>query len=196
MFPFPHVNIFIILRIIDPTHPNFIEMELNGSEESIGIDKLACNVYNTVLGEDEDGDGERTTGPNNDGDVELPSWFYGETDSEGIGSESNDTNQTRTSNAISADRNEVEIRTGKRGKKTVSIRRSAVNPLCFKDVMAEGMAKLEARNLPIRRFRRFAREQRRRSFDELVYKDQKKYSDNGVEDEATVMEMAKLNLNV
>ena len=53
----------------------------NGSEESIWIDKLACNVYNTVLGEDEDGDGERTTGPNNDGDVELPSGFYGETDS-------------------------------------------------------------------------------------------------------------------
>ena len=76
------------------------------------------------------------------------------------------------------------------------IRRSAVNPLSFKDVIAEGTKKLESRELHIRRFRQFAREQRRRNIDEAVYREQKKYSVNGVEDEDTVMEMAKLNLNV
>ena len=58
------------------------------------------------------------------------------------------------------------------------------------------MTKLELRDLPIRRFCRFAREQRKRMVNEAVYRDQKKYSDNGVEDEETVMEMAKFNLNV
>ena len=166
----------------------------NDGKESIGIDRLACDVYNTVIGEDENGDdGDRSRERNNNGDVELPSGFYGETESEDAGSQSN---EPSTSNGNNADRNEVEIRTGKGGKKTVRIRRSAVNPLCFKDVMAEGIAKLESRNLPIRRFRRFAREQRRRTVDEAVYRDQKKYSDNGVETEETVMEMAKLNMNV
>ena len=53
------------------------------------------------------------------------------------------------------------------------------------------MAKLESRNLPILCFRQFVREQRRRTVDEAVYRDKEKYSDNGVEDEETFMEMAK-----
>ena len=38
------------------------------------------------------------------------------------------------------------------------------------------------------------REQRRRKVDKAVYREPKKYSDNGVEDEEKVMEMVKLNL--
>ena len=135
---------------------NSISIDLSPVSFSILV-CLDINVYNTVIGEDGNrDDGERSWERNNNGDVELPtSRFYGETESEDAGSQSN---ETSTSNGNNADSNEVEIRTGKGGKKTVRIRRSAVNPLCFKDMMAEGMAKLESRNLPIRRFRRFARE--------------------------------------
>ena len=99
-----------------------------------------------VMGEDGNGgEGDRTRERNSNGDVELPSGFYGETESEESDSQSN---ETSSSNRNTADRNKVEIRTG----------RSAVNPLSFKDVIAEGTRKLESRELHIRRFRRFARE--------------------------------------
>ena len=100
--------------------------------------------------------------------------------------------ETDSSNHNTADRNEVEIRTGRIGKKTVQVRMAAVNVLCFKDVIAEGTMKLESRELHIRRFRKFARQQRKRKIDDDVYNEQKSYGENGVEHEETVFEMSKL----
>ena len=68
-----------------------------------------------------------------------------------------------------------------------------MNTLSFKDVIQEGTIKLESRQLHIRRFRRFARQQRKRRIDDEVYQEQKRYSDNGIENEETLInEMAKL----
>ena len=69
-----------------------------------------------------------------------------------------------------------------------------MNTLSFKDVIQEGTRKLESRQLHIRRFRRFARQQRKRRIDdEVLYQEQKRYSDNGIENEETLInEMAKL----
>ena len=111
-------------------------------------------------------------------------------------SQSNEGNETTTSNSNTADRNEVEIRTGKVGKKTVRVRRTAVNTLSFKDVIQEGTSKLESRQLPIRRYRRFARQRRKRRIDDDIYDEQKKYSDNGTENEETMNEMAKLKRRI
>ena len=74
----------------------------------------------------------------------------------------------------------------------VRVRRAAVNVLCFKDVIAEGTRKLESRELHICRFRKFARQKRKRKIDDDVYNEQKRYTDNGVEHEETVFEMSKL----
>ena len=64
--------------------------------------------------------------------------------------------------------------------------------LSFKDVINEGRRKLESRQLPVRRYRRFARQQRKRRIDYDIYLEQKKYSENGTENEETMNEMAKL----
>ena len=104
----------------------------------------------------------------------------------------NDANGTTTTNANTADHNEIEIQTGKVGEKTVCVRRTAVNTLSLKDVIDEGGRKLESRQLPIRRFRRFAKQQRKRRINDDIYDEQKKYSDNGTKNEETMNEMAKL----
>ena len=163
------------------------------NEGTVGIDRLAAAVYNAVTGDDEDGRNSRLNNDRNSNeDVELPSGFYGEANAGDIDSQSNETNGTPTENANTADRNEIEIRTGKVGKKTVRVRRTAVNMLSFKDVIKEGRRKLESRQLPVRRYRRFARQQRKRRIDDEIYLEQKKYSDNGTENEETINEMAKL----
>ena len=129
---------------------------------------------------------------NSNEDVELPRKFYGEADVDETDSQLNEENETRTSNENTVDRNEVEILAGKVGRKNGRVRRSAVNTLSFKDVIQEGTRKLESRQLHIRRFRRFARQQRKRRIDDEVYQEQKRYSDNGTENEETLNEMAKL----
>ena len=96
------------------------------------------------------------------------------------------------SNANTADRNEVEIRTGKVGRKTVRVRRTAVNTSTFKDVIHEGTRKLESRQLPIEPFRHFARQQRKRRIYDDMYDGQKKDSDNGTKNKETMNKMAKL----
>ena len=50
--------------------------------------------------------------------------------------------------------------------------------------------------LPIRHFRRFARQQRKRRIDDDIYQEQKKHSDNGTENEETMNEMAKLKRRI
>ena len=100
-------------------------------------------MYNAVTGDDEDGgNGGMNYDRNSNEEVELPSGFYGEANSGDIDSQSNDANGTPTANANIADRNEIEIRTGKVGKKTVCVRRTAINTLSFKDVIDEGRRKL------------------------------------------------------
>ena len=64
--------------------------------------------------------------------------------------------------------------------------------LSFKDVINEGRRKLESRQLPVRRYRRFARQQRKRRIDDDIYLEQKKYSENGTKNEETMNEIAKL----
>ena len=67
-----------------------------------------------------------------------------------------------------------------------------MNTLSFKDVIQEGTIKLESRQLHIRRFRRFARQQKKGRIDNEIYQEQKRYSDNGTKNEETLNEMAKL----
>ena len=137
--------------------------EKDDNEATVGIDRLAAEVYNAVIGDDEDGgDGGANFDRNSNEEVELPSGFYGEANSGDIDLQANDANGGPTGNANTADRNEIEIRTGKVGKKTVCVRRTDINTLSFKDVIDEETQKLESRQLPLRQFRRFARQRRKR----------------------------------
>ena len=91
-------------------------------------------------------------------------------------------------NVNAADWNEVEIRTGLTGNKTIRVQRAAINLLCFKDVIAEGTRKLERKELPTRRYRQLLRQQRRRKMEDDIYNE----NEDGVEDDETKLEMAKL----
>ena len=163
------------------------------NEATVGIDRLASEVYNAVISDDEDGgNGGANFNRNTNDDVELPSGFYGEANSGDIDAQLNDADGTTTTNSNTADRNETEIRTGKVGKKTIRVRRTAINTLCFKDVVDEGRRKLESRQLPLRRYRRFLRQLRKRRIDDDIYDEHRKYSDMGTENEETMNEMAKL----
>ena len=68
----------------------------------------------------------------------------------------------------------------------------AVNELCFKDIIANGTKKLEAKNLATVRHRKFQRQERKRNIDNDVYEEYKRYCENGVEDGDTRFEMSKL----
>ena len=84
----------------------------NGKERNVGIDKFAADIYNTVSGaDDEEGKGRSIVQTDNNHDVELPSGFYGNVENEDGENETNQTREEGQSNDNSADRNEVEIRT-------------------------------------------------------------------------------------
>jgi len=54
------------------------DVNQNGKERNIGIDKFASDIYNTVSGADEEESGGRSNiRTENTQDVELPSGFYG-----------------------------------------------------------------------------------------------------------------------
>ena len=59
------------------------------------------------------------------------------------------------------------MKVGKSGE--VKIRRAKVNLMAFKDVIAEGKSKLEAKNLPVVRYRGILRDGRKRKFAEYIY---------------------------
>ena len=57
------------------------QFESKRDESSIGIDRLAAEVYSAVTGEDENSrNGNGNLDRNSNGDVELRSGFYGELD--------------------------------------------------------------------------------------------------------------------
>ena len=98
-----------------------------------------------------------------------------------------------------ADKGEVEISTGGQCT-TIKIWRAAVNNelACFKDVVAEGLRKLDKKNLHVVRFCSFLRENRKRKLDDDVYNEVTKYSngsDECMEDEIDLAKLKRMRFN-
>ncbi len=168
------------------------------SDDNVGVDKVAAELYGTVSGSTDDSNEIGINSAGNDCDVELPNGFYGtgedhdeDEDEEENVRHNNEQHDEANEDSLCADSNEVEIRTGP-GKRKERVRRMAVNVLCFKDIIAEGTRKLELKDLPIVRHRKFLRRERKKEIDSNVYEYYKSSCEDGDEDEGTRFEMAKL----
>ena len=133
------------------------------------IDGFAEAMYKNILGEDKnssEGDGDNTGSKRVTHNVELPPEFYGNNPGDNEDVDVQNVDEARTSN--DADAREVVVKVGKSGE--VKIRRAKVNLMAFKDVIAEGKSKLEAKNLPVvTRYRGILRDGRKHKFAEYIY---------------------------
>ena len=143
-------------------------------EGDFDIDGFAEAMYENILGEDDnmnDSDNNNSDGGTNGSgccavnNVELPPEFYGIDPDNNEDIDSQNVDEVRTSN--DADARDVVVKVGRSGE--VKIRRAKVNLMAFKDVIAEGKTKLEAKNLPVVRYRGILRDGRKRKFAEYIY---------------------------
>ena len=120
-------------------------------------------MYGNILGEDKNisaGDGDNTGSRRVTNNVELPPEFYGNNPDDNEDGDLQNVDEARMVN--DADAREVVVKVGRSGE--VKIRRAKVNFMAFKDVIVEGKSKLEAKNLPVVRYRGILRDIRKRKY--------------------------------
>ena len=132
-------------------------------EGDFDIDGFAEAMYENILGDEDDSNNPNSSDRATDGtgrralnNVELPPEFYGIDPDNNEEIHSQNVDSVRTTN--DADAREVVVKDGRSGE--VKLRRAKVNLMAFKDVIAEGKTKLEAKNLPVVRYRGILRDAR------------------------------------
>ena len=124
---------------------------------------LQKQCMKNILGDDDESNNPTSNDSPTDGtgrramnNVELPPEFCSIDPENNEDIDLQNVDSVRTTN--DADAREVIVKVGRSGE--VKIRRAKVNLMAFKDVIAEGKTKLEAKNLPVVRYRGILRDAR------------------------------------